>query len=291
MRRVLHLLHHPAHPWSLALRPRRETRGLKVAEGARELVLTGVHLGKYGWDAGRPGVALLDLLERLLGVEGLARIRLSSILSRHLTPRLIALMAAEPRLCRFFHVPLQAGDDEVLERMNRPYRIRDYLEAIDRVRDAIPDAGIATDVIVGFPGESSAQFERTLQVVERVGYLKIHAFRYSPRPGTPSAGWPDQVPELEKRGRSRELIALGGELRQGFHRDQIGRRREILVEEAFESGELVGHTDNFVKVRLRGPGELVGRLALVQVSESCLESVRGNLIRSVGWEEADPRCA
>jgi threonylcarbamoyladenosine tRNA methylthiotransferase MtaB len=113
----------------------------KAAAGTRELVLTGVHLGKYGWDTGRPDVALVRLLEGMLAIDGLARIRLSSILCRHLTPAVVRLFATEPRLCRFFHVPLQAGDDRVLERMHRPYRIAEYLEAIDRVEAEVPGAG------------------------------------------------------------------------------------------------------------------------------------------------------
>lgn len=261
----------------------------KVEEGARELVLTGVHLGKYGWDQGAPDDGLVALLEGLLEIDELARLRLSSILSRHLTPRIVGIIASEPRVCRHLHVPLQSGDDEVLERMNRPYRIGDYLEAIDRVCSSVPEVGITTDVIVGFPGETEEQFTRTLHVVERVGYLKLHVFRYSPRPGTPSASFSLQVPEEEKKRRSKEAIAAGNRLRIAFHRRGVGREAEVLVEEAFDGGSLVGHTDNFVKVRFCGPKSLVGRLARVRVEEASVESVSGSLVGEIPWEAAEPR--
>jgi threonylcarbamoyladenosine tRNA methylthiotransferase MtaB len=266
----------------------------KAAEGTRELVLTGVHLGKYGWDAGRPDEALVRLLEGLLGIDGLARIRLSSILCRHLTPAVVGLFAAEPRLCRFFHVPLQAGADRVLERMHRPYRVAEYLEAVERVVQEMPGAGIATDAIVGFPGETPREFEQTLEVVERVGFLKVHAFRYSPRAGTPSATWPDQVPEQEKKRRSRELIALANRTREAYHRRQVGLQREVLVESRSDGGVLNGSTDDFVRVSFEAlgapsPEELVGNLALVRVEEARLSGVRGTFERAVGWGEADPR--
>lgn len=261
----------------------------QVAEGARELVLTGVHLGKYGWDVAMPDDGLVELLEGLLAIDGLARIRLSSILCRHLSPRVIGLIRDEARICRFLHIPLQSGDDTVLERMNRPYRIGEYLGLIERVKEAVPEVGLSTDVIVGFPGETREQFEATARVAEEVGFLKIHVFRYSPRPGTPSAGWPDQIDEREKRLRSKELIALGNRTRLAFHERQIGRVREVFVEQAFDNGMLSGHTDNFVMVRCAGPRALAHRLAKVEVESAAVDSVTGSLVGEVAWEQADPR--
>lgn len=265
----------------------------KVGEGARELVLTGVHLGKYGWDEGKPDDALVALLEGLLSIQDLARIRLSSILSKHLTNRVVGLLRDEPRLCRFLHIPLQSGDDEVLERMNRPYRIGDYLDTVNSVKEQIPEMGITTDIIVGFPKETSDQFDRTMSVVRDVGYSRLHVFRYSPRPGTPSASWGDQVSPPEKKRRSKELIALGNELRGRFHDAQVGRSREVLVEEALGESRLSGHTDNFVRVRFEAgdpePEELVGRLTRVFIEEASVESVRGSLVGPVAWDAADPR--
>lgn len=261
----------------------------KVDEGARELVLTGVHLGKYGWDEGRPDDDLIALLEGLLAIDGLSRIRLSSILSKHLTPRVLALIAHEHKICRFLHVPLQAGSDEVLERMNRPYRIDDYLEAIGRAKDEIEGLSLSTDVIVGFPGETREQFARTMEVCEHIGYMKLHVFRYSPRPGTPSASWPDQVSGLEKKARSKELIALGRSIRLDFNRSHVGCRREVLVEGQMNSGDLVGHTDDFLRITFAGPPHLIDRLAQVHVETATIEGASGSLLREVPWATSDPR--
>lgn len=278
----------------------------KVDDGARELVLTGVHLGKYGWDEGSPDDALVALLEGLLAIPDLARIRLSSILSKHLTERVVGLIRDEPRLCRFLHIPLQSGDDTVLERMNRPYRIGDYLETVTSIKEQVPEIGITTDIIVGFPAETPEQFDRTVEVVREVEYLRLHVFRYSPRPKTPSASWNDQVEPSEKKRRSKELIELGNQLRERFHRAQIGRSREILVEEVLGDGRLSGHTDNFVRVRFEaaapagqpdpvgpvgplGTEGLVGGLARVFIEEASVESVRGSIVDRVAWDAADPR--
>lgn len=261
----------------------------KVEQGTRELVLTGVHLGKFGWDQRRPDDALLELMEGLLGIEGLERIRLSSILSRHLTQRVVGMIAAEDRLCRFLHIPLQSGDDEVLERMNRPYRMGEYRETIQRVTEQIPEVGLSTDVIVGFPGETTDQFEATMKVVDDVGYMKLHVFRYSPRAGTPSAAWPDQIPEAEKKARSRRLIALGNEKRLEFNRRCVGRDVEVLVETCSTSGICVGHTDNFLKVTFPGSPALTDRLALVGGRGAGIDSISGELVRAVEWQDAQPR--
>jgi threonylcarbamoyladenosine tRNA methylthiotransferase MtaB len=151
----------------------------RVAEGAREIVLTGVHLGKYGYDSGGDERDLIRLLAELIEISGLWRIRLSSILSNHLTDEVVAFLASEPRICPHLHVPLQSGDDGVLEAMHRPYRIDDYLAAVEKAATRIPQLALATDIIVGFPGETDAAFEATMDVVRRVGFSKLLVFRYS----------------------------------------------------------------------------------------------------------------
>ncbi|MCA1839532.1 MAG: tRNA (N(6)-L-threonylcarbamoyladenosine(37)-C(2))-methylthiotransferase MtaB, partial [Actinobacteria bacterium] len=227
----------------------------KADEGTKELVLTGVHLGKYGWDDARPDDALVELLECLLQIDGLNRIRLSSILCRHLTDRVVGLIASEEKLCRFLHVPLQAGHDRILEAMNRPYRIGEYIETIEMLKERIPGLGLSTDVIVGFPTETEEEFEATMQVSQHARFLKMHVFRYSARPGTPSATMAGQVPEEIKKNRSKRLIALGNRMREEYHASQVGLVREVLVENRSDSGELAGHTDDFVMVRFDGPAD------------------------------------
>jgi threonylcarbamoyladenosine tRNA methylthiotransferase MtaB len=248
----------------------------QVERGAREVVLTGVHLGKYGDDRGERD-ALARLVDRLTAIDGLLRLRLSSILPVQVTPALIERVRDDPRVCRHLHVPLQAGDDQVLERMHRPYRIAEFLDRVEHAKAEVPGLGLSTDVIVGFPGETRPQFAATMAVVERVGFSKLHVFRYSQRPDTPAATMPDQVPPAEKKARAGELIALGAELRRRFHEAHVGRPLEVLVEAAGD-GLAEGTSDNYVKVRFPGGPELVDRVV----------TVRGLRADAEGMEAAAP---
>ena len=247
----------------------------QVERGVREVVLTGVHLGKYGEDRGeRDGLA--RLVDRLTAVEGLLRLRISSVLPVQVTPALVERVRGDPKVCRHLHVPLQAGDDEVLERMHRPYRIAQFLERVEHAKAEIPGLGLSTDVIVGFPGETAGQFRATLDVTERVGFSKLHVFRYSQRPGTPAADMPGQIPDPEKKARARELIGLGNELRRRFHEAHVGERLEVLVEGAGD-GIADGTSDNYIKVRLDGGPELVDRLVTVRGLRADSEGMQGRL--------------
>jgi threonylcarbamoyladenosine tRNA methylthiotransferase MtaB len=247
----------------------------QVDRGVREVVLTGVHLGKYGDDLGeRDGLA--RLVDRLTAIDGLLRLRLSSVLPVQVTPALLERVRDDPKVCRHLHVPLQAGDDEVLERMHRPYRIAEFLERVEGAKAAIPGLGLSTDVIVGFPGETRGQFAATLAVTERVGFSKLHVFRYSQRPGTPAAEMAGQVPDPERKARARELIALGAELRRRFHEAHVGERLEVLVEGAGD-GLAEGTSDNYIKVRFPGGLELTDRLLVVRGRRADAEGMEGEL--------------
>ncbi|MGH2819745.1 MAG: radical SAM protein, partial [Actinomycetota bacterium] len=254
--------------------------GARVAAGARELVLTGVHLGKYRYDRGGDERDLVRLLTRLLDIEGVWRLRLSSILSRHLTEGVVEFMASEPRICRYLHVPVQAGHDEVLAAMNRPYRIDDYVASIRRVEEAMPGIALATDIIVGFPGETEEHFQATLDVVEGVQFSKLHVFRYSARPGTASAERSDEVPPEVKRERSKRLIDAGNRIRAGFLNAHLERPVEVLVEdERTVEGHSIcsGQTDDYVRVWFEGHG-LLGTLARVQGSRVRADGIEGRLL-------------
>jgi threonylcarbamoyladenosine tRNA methylthiotransferase MtaB len=248
----------------------------QVERGVREVVLTGVHLGKYGEDRGERE-ALARLVDRLTAIDGLLRLRLSSVLPVQVTPALVERVRDDPKVCRHLHVPLQAGDDEVLARMHRPYRIAEFLDRVEHAKAQVPGLGLSTDVIVGFPGETRAQFAATMAVVERVGFSKLHVFRYSQRPDTPAATMPDQVPVAEKKARARELIALGSELRRRFHEDHVGRPLQVLVEAAGE-GLAEGTSDNYVKVRFPGGAELVDRVVTVQGLRADAEGMEAELM-------------
>jgi len=247
----------------------------QVERGVREVVLTGVHLGKYGDDRGEPD-GLARLVGRLTAVEGLLRLRISSVLPVQVTPALVERVRDDPKVCRHLHVPLQAGDDEVLERMHRPYRVAQFLERVEHAKAEIPGLGLSTDVIVGFPAETAEQFRATLRVTERVGFSKLHVFRYSQRPGTPAADMAGQVPEPEKKARARELIGLGNELRRRFHEAHVGSRLEVLVEGAGED-LAEGTSDNYIKVRFPGGPGLADRLVAVRGLRADNEGMEGQL--------------
>lgn len=252
----------------------------RVAAGARELVLTGVHLGKYTYDTGGDERRLVDLFRKLLEIDGLWRVRLSSILSRHLTDELLAFMAAEPRMCRYLHVPLQSGDDGVLEVMNRPYRIDEYMDSIARAKSALPDVALATDIIVGHPGESDAAFRNTMEVVREVEFSKLHVFRYSSRPGTAAADMVDDVNGNVKRERSKALIDLGNQIRARFLDDHLGRPLEVLVEdERAVDGVSVcsGQTDDYVRAWFEAGG-LMGKMVTIEADEVRADGLRGGRV-------------
>ena len=252
----------------------------RIAAGSRELVLTGVHLGKYTYDTGGDEGRLVDLFSKLLAIDGLWRIRLSSILSRHLTDELLAFMADEPRMCRYLHVPLQSGDDGVLAIMNRPYRMGEYMDSIRRAKAALPGVALATDVIVGHPGETDEAFENTMGVVREVEFSKLHVFRYSARPGTAAADMPDDVNGNVKKTRSKALIDLGNAIRARFLDDHLGRPLEVLVEdERVVDGVAVcsGQTDDYVRAWFEAEG-LMGKMVTIEANEVRADGLRGGRV-------------
>jgi threonylcarbamoyladenosine tRNA methylthiotransferase MtaB len=258
-----------------------------VAEGFREVVLTGIHLGSYGRDlGGEPQWELARLAEEVARVPGLARLRLSSLEPTDVTDRLIALVAATPVLCRHFHLPLQGGEDGLLRRMNRRYTTAEYARVVERIRAAVPRAGLTTDLIAGFPGETEQQFARTLAFVREMAFSRLHAFPYSRRRGTPAASFPDQLPAAIKRERVNRLLALGHELSLAFHRRLVGEAVEVLFEEemaaAPKTAEGVsrwrGLTDTYVRVVAPSAAPLAGRIVPVRVAMAAAEEVGGRLV-------------
>jgi threonylcarbamoyladenosine tRNA methylthiotransferase MtaB len=255
----------------------------KVQAGAREIVLTGVHLGKYRYDRGGDEHDLIRLMRRILDINGVWRLRLSSILSQHLTDEVVEFIAGEPRVCRFLHVPLQAGDDEVLAAMNRPYDIEGYLDSVTRATDRIEGLALATDIIVGFPGETEEAFERTMDVVRAVRFSKLHVFRYSERPDTAAVAMRQrELPGDVKRDRSKRLIRLGNEIRSEFLNDHIGRELEVLVEEErVVDGVTIcsGQTSDFVRVWFERAADesLMGRMSVVEGVRIRADGLEGRL--------------
>ena len=240
-----------------------------VDAGYHEVVLTGVHLGHYGLDPGAapgPSVRLPDLLDRLAHLHGEFRIRLSSLEAAELNEPLLAVMARYPqRICPHLHVALQSGSDRVLKRMNRPYRMRSFLEHVERTRQRLDEPALGADVIVGFPGETEADFRDTCRVVRQVGFSRLHVFPFSARPGTPAATWPDSLPRGVVRDRKEVLADIGRDLADRFLHQLVGRRMQVLVEGRTGDPDAAwqGTADRYVCVHLHGPSTGVGQLVQV----------------------------
>jgi threonylcarbamoyladenosine tRNA methylthiotransferase MtaB len=257
-----------------------EARRLAEA-GYREIVLAGICLGDYGDEKGfertsRDALALL--LEDLAAIPGIDRIRLSSIDPCDVSPELIEAMAALPKVCRHLHLSLQSGDEEVLRRMRRRYTAACFQELCDTLHARIPGIGLTSDVIIGFPGETAAQFENTCRMAERVRFIRIHVFKYSPRTGTSAARWPDDVSPAEKERRSRALIALSDRLSLAASSSIVGETVQVLVENRDRgTGLWTGLTDNYLRVSFDSPDELRGQLVPALVESAGVEGVYGTL--------------
>jgi threonylcarbamoyladenosine tRNA methylthiotransferase MtaB len=250
-----------------------------VDAGYREIVLTGVDLGHYGWDQ-VPRGSLAGLVRRLLDVRGLGRLRLSSILPAYFTPELIETIAGEPRVCRHLHVPLQSGSDRVLRAMRRPYTAGRYRALVERLARDLPDLGLGTDVITGFPGETGAEFAETEAMLAALPFTYLHVFSYSDRRGTEAARLPaGRVAPDEVRRRTRGLRRLGAARQQAFRRAQVGRDVEVLVlEQKNRAGDLVGLTGNYLEVAFGGPDELARDFARVRVTGAGGDQLQGELV-------------
>jgi tRNA-2-methylthio-N6-dimethylallyladenosine synthase len=255
-----------------------EVRGL-VADGCREVTLLGQTVNAYGRDLAPP-TDLAELLQRVNDVEGLARIRFTTSNPYNLRPKLIAAMRDVPKVCEWFHLPLQSGSDLVLERMNRGYTRREYLGLVDALRDAVPDLALSTDLIVGFPGETEADFEATLEMVERVQYDNVFAFRYSRRPGTPAAAMPDQIADDVKATRNARLLQVVNRVTAARSARLAGQVVEVLVDGTSkrDAGELAGRTRCNRVVNFDGRGRVaVGDVVTVRVTEVMPHSLRATL--------------
>jgi len=227
----------------------------RVAAGYQEVVLTGVHIGAYGRDSGHQGDgSLWGLVETILMRTDVRRLRLSSIEPWDLDLDCFRLWE-DSRLCRHLHLPLQSGCDATLQRMGRTYTAGRFAALVEAAREAISDVAITTDVLVGFPGESEAEFDESLRFVKAMGFARTHVFKYSARPGTPAATMPDQVPPPVKKARSRAMMEASRHSAEAFRRAFLGRTLEVLWEgqrkgSGSEQKALwSGLTDNYLRVR------------------------------------------
>ena len=240
-----------------------------AASGVREIVLTGVNTGDFGRTTGERFIDLLRALDRVTGIE---RYRISSIEPNLLTDEIIAFCASSPRFQPHFHIPLQSGSDEVLKRMQRRYLTAAFADRIAAVRRAMPDAFLGIDVIVGFPGESEADFEQTCRFLTGLAPAYLHVFPFSERPGTPAVDFPDKVPHAVITDRAAKLDALCRELHESFCTRYTGRVARVLFESSAKRGKMFGFTENYIRVQAPYDRRLVNRICRVQLG---------------GWDESD----
>jgi threonylcarbamoyladenosine tRNA methylthiotransferase MtaB len=217
----------------------------RVSEGYKEVVLTGTQLGSYGFDL--QGASLESMVRLILEKTTIERLRVSSLQPQEITSGLLSLWS-DSRLCPHFHMPLQSGSDGVLGKMRRRYTLSQYTEAVERVYQAMPHASVTADVIVGFPGESDAEFEESLAFCERMPFAGLHVFEYSVRGGTSAAYMRPQIPARVKAERMARMLALALDKVSAFRRDAVGEVRPVLWEMRKKRGRYVGLTDHYLKV-------------------------------------------
>jgi tRNA-2-methylthio-N6-dimethylallyladenosine synthase len=255
----------------------QEVRGL-AERGYQEVTLLGQNIDSYG-KRSPEGKDLADLLELLHPIEGIQRIRFITSHPRDFTEKLMRTVGALERVCEYIHLPVQAGSTSVLKRMHRGYTRDDYLAKVERLRALVPDVAISTDMIVGFPGETEADFEQTHQLVKAVEFDSMYLFKYSPRPGTRAATFPDQVPEAVKTERFTALLELQEAIQLRRNRARVGRCEEVFVEGPSKKGsvQLTGRTRQNRPVNFVGHPSLIGSLVTVHIDKAGAHSLEGKV--------------
>ncbi|MDP2862126.1 MAG: tRNA (N(6)-L-threonylcarbamoyladenosine(37)-C(2))-methylthiotransferase MtaB [Desulfobacterales bacterium] len=236
--------------------------------GYREVVLSGIHLGKYGQDLS-PETTLTALLELINDSCVIDRVRLSSIEPNELTPGIIKLAAESGKICRHFHVPLQSGDDGILKKMHRPYSREYFKDLIIRIKESIPDVAIGVDILAGFPGETDEAFRNTYSLIEELPVSYLHVFPFSPRKKTPAFGFPEQVPSNIIKARCTEMRKLGASKKADFYQKAAGTEVDILIEDKRDenSGMLKGISSNYLSVLIKGEDSIRNRIVKVHINK------------------------
>jgi len=253
-----------------------------AATGHREVQLLG-QIVNHNAAPDDPGCDFSGLLEAIHDIDGIERIRFASPHPRHVSPRFLATMARLPKICRHLHLPVQSGSTRVLDAMRRRYTRDSYLDLIAQIRESLPDVALSTDMIVGFPGETAADFDDTLTLTAAVRYHSMFSFKYSPRPNTlADKRMPDDVPEAEKTRRIVALQALQREIQSGLNAEMVGTTVDVLVDAASRRREieLTGRTSTNVVVNVPGPAEWIGRTVPVRIERAGPHSVWGTVCKS-----------
>ena len=233
--------------------------------GYKEIILTGIHVGSYGVDLGP--VRLIDLIEAIAEVDGIERIRLSSVEPNIISEDFMRRAIACSKLCDHFHLSLQSGSNKVLKDMNRHYNREEFIEKTKIIKKYMPYAGLTTDIIVGFPGESDEDFEDSMSIVREVEFSKVHVFKYSKRKNTPAADRADQVDGNIKIKRSEELIKLQDQYLKKFREKNMPRTLQVLFEE-FDQGYYFGYTDNYIRVKVKSDKDLINKILDIRLVDN-----------------------
>ena len=251
-----------------------------VEAGYKEVVLIGIHLGCYGKELAKEGkhITLYDAVQAVLSVEGMCRVRLGSLESVEVEPRLLELMANEPRLCKHLHLPLQSGCDKILQAMHRPYDTARFTQLLQQIRAQVPDVAITTDIIVGFPGETEEDFATTLAFAEKCGFAKMHIFPYSKRKGTPAEKMPNQVDEAVKGERAARLAEVDEKLHQAMLKQMVGKTEEVLFEQPVDAVHMEGLCGPYLRVVVPGTSELANTIAQVKITGIVDDWLTGEIV-------------
>jgi len=246
--------------------------------GFKEIVFAGIHVASYGKDL--KNTSLLKIISQVHEIEGIERLRLSSVEPMTINEEFVQLAKQLPKLCPHYHVSLQSGCDETLKRMNRKYSTSDYRQVVERLRRNFPDVAITTDIMVGFPGETQEEFEKSLRFVKEMEFSQAHVFKYSKRKGTPAASMPDQVPPAEKERRSKQMLELVHGSQRLFFEKNIGKEMEVLFEQPVKEKEgfYEGLTPNYIPVIVQSKDNIEGKIFKVRLESIENNHVLGTLI-------------
>ena len=244
-----------------------------ASKGIKEVVITGIHIASYGKDFAMSkdskleNYRLIDLLEEINEIKGIERIRLGSIEPLLITEEFVGRLKKLEKICHHFHLSLQSGCDETLKRMNRRYTTEQFKEIVKILRKTYDDVNLTTDIIVGFPGETEEEFNKTYQFLEEIKFYKMHVFKYSPKKGTVAEKMPDQIDGNIKEERSQKLIKLSNKNETEYNKQYIGKVINVLFEEKDEQGYFKGHTANYLIVKVKNEDNLENEILPVMIEK------------------------
>ena len=249
-----------------------------ASNGYKEVVLTGIHVASYGKDIKDSDIKLLDVIKQINDIEGIERIRLSSVEPILFTDEFVEAVSTMDKVCPHYHLSLQSGCDETLKRMKRRYTTEEYKAIVDRLRAAIPNVSITTDVIVGFPGETNEEFDKTYEFLKDIELTHMHVFKYSPRKGTPAATMENQVDPSTKHDRSEKLLQLNEENFNKFGQKMLDKEFNVLFEQKVGDNKYEGLTENYAKVIVESDNDISEQILKVKIKDVKNEFLEGILV-------------